>query len=177
MGEKRKTGTSKSTNSDSNNESDGPFIPTKKLRSENVKLESLPVKGIHQAPMVTTSDLQPADSEENKDSDSDSEVDGPLTKQHASASVLENSNGLHSTSSTQSSHVQVGIDTPAVRIEGQKHAATQLKEARKARVSFASARTTSAPKPFVPLDPASIRRGFQEGGVSAKKGTSNEDCY
>ena len=58
-----------------------------------------------------------------------------------------------------------------------KHAATQLKEVPKARVSFASARTTGTPKPFVPLDPASIRRGFQVGGANSKtedlkKGTS-----
>ena len=167
MGEKRKTG---STNSDTgtNNESDGPFILTKKLRSDNVKLESL-------------SDLQPViEKHSGLDSgshilDSESEVDVPL-KRHASASVLENPNHRHShgtssSSQPESTHVQVGIDTPAVRIEVQKHAATQPKEARKARVSFASARTTSAPKPFVPLDPASIRRGFREGGVSAKKGT------
>jgi hypothetical protein len=106
---------------------------------------------------------------EDSDSRSVSEV-GTSPKRHAL--VLENSNGC-STQPSHGDHDTLAAGSKA--IQGQKSATsmnvTQLKEAPKARVSFASARTTPNITPFVPLNPASILRGFQEGGVSSKKGT------
>jgi hypothetical protein len=175
-----------STNSDSDTEIYVPINHTKKHRSENRKS----VKGNYQEPTVTTTSSntsQPAkDSEMIVDSqgdDSDCLLEpevGNVLKQHALA--LENSKGR----SSQSSHghggnepITVHVDTikPAEAIQGPKRAATQLKEVPKARVSFASARTTTTPRPFVPLDSASIRRGFQEGGASSKKEDLKKGTY
>ena len=78
---------------------------------------------------------------------------------------------------------EVQVITQAINLEAdtetthhgptQKHAATKLNEVPrathgKARVFFASASARTISKPFVPLDPASIRRGLQEGGASSK---------
>ena len=143
------------------------FIPTKIHRSENGK--SVNSKGNDQDPTVTTS--QPAKKiidTEVSDSHSDLEVDIPP--------VLE-----HSNSHTHSIHGHDILDTPAEAIQGPKHAqaraATQLKEGPKARITFASARIAPNSKPFVPLDPASIRRGFREGGASSKKEDLKKGTY
>lgn len=207
MGEKRKTGASKS---DSDTEIHLPFIPTKKHRSENGK--SVKGKSVKKGPTVTTS--QPTnETTDIEDSDSCSEVDFPLNLKQR-ALVLENSNGRTQSSyggedldsrpdsgsddiplklkrralalenlngPTQFSHgghkPTDDVDIMAEAIQGPKRAATQLKEVSKARVSFASARTTPNLKPFVPLDPASIRRGFQEGGANSKKEDLKKGTY
>lgn len=89
--------------------------------------------------------------------------------------ILENSNGRTSSQSAQSIRLAV-VDLEV--IQNLKLAATQLKVMPKARVSFASARTTIPNlKPFVLLDPASIRRGFQEGGASTKKEDLKKGMY
>ena len=182
---KRKTGTSKATesvNSDSDTEVNVPVLPTKKHRSSTEN--GHPAKG--------NSKQEPMIQEDIDDLDSDSRFNigdefGVTIKGKGHALVLEKSKGL----STQSSHGgnELSIDSrdvdspnPGLKLaeaiqSRPKHAATQLKEVPKARVSFASARTTGTPKPFVPLDPASIRRGFQAGGANSKtedlkKGTS-----
>jgi hypothetical protein len=63
--------------------------------------------------------------------------------------------------------------------QGPKRATTQLKEVPRVRVAFASASASArtVPKPFVPLDPASIRRGFQEGGASSRKEDLKKGTY
>ena len=113
-----------------------------------------------------------------EDSDSRSDIDIPLKQR---TPVLENSDNhltAHAQSSDQKINMVDSVTLPkATRLvtRGQIHskrAATELKDLDvpnlKARVSFASARTITS-KPFVALDPASIRRGFQEGGASSKK--------
>lgn len=150
-----------------------PFIPAKKLQSDNIKS----VKSNNQGSTVNISQSakQMIDIE---DLDSSSEVDSPL-KWHAL--VLENSKSC--STSTQSSHgghkEVINIDTtPVEAIQGPKHAATQLKEVSnlKACVSFASACSTT-PKPFIPLDPASIHWGLQEGSASSKKEDLKKGTY
>jgi hypothetical protein len=162
-----------------------PINLTKKHRSENRKS----VKGNYQEPTVTTSNTsQPAKKMivDSQGDDSDSLLEpevGNALKPHVLA--LENSKDR----STQSSHghtgsgneptITVHIDAikPAEAIQGLKHAATQLKEVPKARVTFASARTTTTPRSFVPLDSASIRRGIQEGGASSKMEDLKKGTY
>lgn len=175
---------SQSTNSDSDTEIqviNAPVIPTKKHRFENGKsdeendqgimvIASQPVKKV----MDTASGMTQARIEV---SDSHSDIDIPLKHR---TPVSENSNRhltAHAQSSDQNQKIitvdRVSLSKAAIRGPiHSKHAATQLNDLDvpnlKARVSFASARTTTS-KPFVALDPASIRRGFQEGGASSKK--------
>jgi hypothetical protein len=162
-GAKRKTSASKSTNSDSDTEValPGPVVSTKKYRLENGKSVKLEGNDPSQRPRSR----------------------GPtVTSQPASASAEKENPNSHTnniqshrraTRSHRDELVDADIDSEATR--GAKRAATQLKAVPKARVSFASARTIS--KPFIPLDPASIRRGFQEGGASSKKEDLKKSTY
>ena len=139
-GEKCKTGTSKSMNSDSDTEINAPIIPTKKHRSENRNAG----KGKDQEPTVNTSQSAKEDTDHCSEPESGSRLDVTIPLKQCML-PLENSNSR----STQSSHShgsnKVDVDTLTGRlpvaeaIQGLKHAATQLKEVPKARVSFASA--------------------------------------
>jgi hypothetical protein len=135
-------------------------LPTKRFQLENRKS----VKGNHQGPMAVTTSSSQAQGENFS-----SKVDIRLN----CALVLENSNGNAHTQAQASSHeATITIDELDVNTteasKGPKCAATQLKAVRQARVSFASARSIAKPFTFVPLDPDSIRRGFQKGGASSK---------
>jgi hypothetical protein len=159
VGEKHKTGISKSTNSDSDTDIAPVGVPTKKYRLEDGKS----VKGNKsndsgdQRPMVTAS--LPTES----DRDFEPEVYHHDSTQSSGHEVIQAS---------------ADADTQAKTIRGPKRVAvTQLKEAPRARVSFASARTIPNLKPFVPLDSASIRRGFQKGGASSKKEYLKKGAY
>ena len=155
-------------------------IPIKKYRLQNRKS----VQGNHHnLTLITTSESQPA--KEVTDSESDIEnshlnVDIP-SKSVAKHVENSNSTGRHCDDEvqviTQAINLEADTETAAATHHAsgptQKHAATQLNEVPratrgKARVFFASAIARTISKPFVPLDPASIRRGLQEGGVSSK---------
>ena len=160
-------------NSDSDTDCAVPsVIPTKKLRSETQNS-----KGNDHGPTVTTSQPSKEVIYYSNDS-SEPEIDSDIPQNHTL--VLENS-GHSNTQSTGSGHEVISVDpvtvTLAEEIRGPNRASTQLKEIPKARVSFASACTIRNLKQFIPLDPTSIRRGFQEGGASSKKEDLKKGMY
>jgi len=116
-----------------------PVIPKKKLRSANQSSRS-----------QTTSEHR-----QNNDWDTDWQ---PGSEKGTSKSTAKSSTGER--------HEVIDVDAPDPAQA--RRSVTQPQPAPKARVSFASARTSS-PKPFVTLDPDSIRRGLQEGGENSKK--------
>ena len=143
-----------------------PVVPTKKYRLENGKKLTSTTKGNlndhvqgHSPTATGASSSHPA-----------KKVNIPL--------VLENSHGRTSSQSAQSTYTLRPAVVDLEAIKNPKRATTQLKVMPKARVSFASARTTIPNlKPFVLLDPASIRWGFQEGGASSKKEDLKKGMY
>jgi hypothetical protein len=192
VGEKRKTDTSKSANSDSDTDTGFymPKIPTKKHRSDFKNGKSLVAKGNDNGPTSTyTVNVGPVSyvkermdkDTEDKDTGSSTHSDVVISLKRRVLGSVENSK---SRSDGSREVITIDIDTPDVTplesptIHPAEHAATQLKEIPKARVSFASARTSKpGPKQFVPLDPASIRRGFQEGGASLKEKDLKKGTY
>ncbi|KAF8957943.1 hypothetical protein BDZ97DRAFT_2061944 [Flammula alnicola] len=173
-GAKRKTGASRSTNFGSGSEVVSPVIPTKKLRLMKGKGKdqgsTTSQHRVEEVIDVEDSDPEvdippmraPAFEHSRRSTQSNGEHDD--TTQHKCAPVLEH--WRRSTQSNSKHHEAITLDAAAEATQAPKRAATQLKAPPKPRVSFASART---PKHFVPLDPASIRRGFQEGGASSRK--------
>jgi hypothetical protein len=163
-----------STDYDSDIDIDVPVIPTKKQRLE--KGNSVK-ENANQDPTIIIS--QPA--KDIGDSGSHSNSRNALSDRRQDSELITQPVSTGSDRDVETQSAAEVTDRRTV-IQKPKRAATQLKEVPKARVSFASARTTSTtstvtPKPFIPLDEASIRRGFQEGGASTKKEDLKKGTY